>query len=544
MTFFKYRVWCIALFLIILSAQNMRGQDTAPAASDTLQMLNKLKLEQEALRNELDSLTLRIDAMSQKYAQSDTGKVDPQMDSQLKSLIKSKAELEYKLGILSDKIIRAQPEMDTFHPVAEDSSKRSDNSSISWGDDDEAEPGADDSDGQFDLKMDFNKKYSSSFPLPFPVMTPFGQTFLRYNRVEGLYLGVGKAKKLYWNSKPKIVGIGSAGYGFLNHRWRYSLGLYLPLYLENQIIEFGGEGHSFTDSKDSWIIDRDENTTMAFFAREDFMDYFSREGFSITTGWYMRDMSGINTKAVVAYLHDSYKNMDKKAKWSLFGGDKVFRPQPYTPASNINSIELILGMSTLPASSYTNSGWNIEFTMENAGGFAKGDFDFTQMVLDARRFQPLTAWLNLNLRARFGASDGIVPFQRQFEIGGVSTLPGYHFKEFYGSHVGLFNAEIIFNGSNAVETEGWVQTVLSMANIIFFFDAGSTNSNSVTAVATEDVTLGSLDASFKKNFVLNNWKTDIGFAFGNPDGSTRIGIAWALDKPSVGMLVLRFSRPF
>ena len=537
MTLIKYRPWFFAFLLIVLSSQGMRGQDSVPASSDSLRMLNELKLDQVRLSNRLDSLTSQIDALSRKYSQSDSATVDEQM----RTLMKDKAELEYKISILSDKIIKAQPEMDSTMRVPDDGK---DHDAFSWDDDDEAAPGTGDPDGQFDIKMDFNKKYASTFPLPFPVLTPFAQTFFRYNRVEGLYLGVGKAKKLYWNSKPKIVGTGSAGYGFLNHRWRYSLGLYLPLYFENQIVEFGGEGHSLTDSKDSWIIDRDENTTMAFFAREDFMDYFSREGFSITTGWYRRGLSGINTKAVVAYVHDSYKTMDEKAKWSLFGGGKVFRPQPFTPTSNINSMELVLGLSTLSTAS-SASGWNVDFTMESAGGFAKGDFDFTQMVLDVRRFQPVAEWLNLNLRARFGASDGVIPAQRQFEIGGVSTLPGYRFKEFYGgSHVGLFNAEFIFNGSNAVDTEGWVQTILSMANIILFFDAGSTNANSVQVVAAQDVTLGSLDASFKKNFVLNNWKTDIGFAFGNPDGSTRIGIAWALDKPSVGMLVLRFSRPF
>ncbi len=544
MIYYNYRTTFLALFFLLLFSQGMRAQDNVFAPSkgslDTARLLNDLKIEQEHLRGEIDSLRQQIEAWVQK---------NPQMDSattaeQVKSLMKDVADREYKLELLTDKIIKAQPDIDSLGPVPGAEVEKNERSSFSWDEDDDSESGESDVDDQFNVKMDFNKKYSSSFPLPFPITTPFGQTFMRYNRVEGLYLGIGKGKKLYWNSKPKIVGTGSAGYGFSNHRWRYSLGLYLPVYLESNIIEFGGEGHSYTDSKDSWIIDRDENTLMAFFAREDFMDYFSREGFSISTGWYRRGMDGLNTKAVVAYVHDSYNPMVDKAKWSLFGGDKVFRDQPSTPKSNLNSIEVVLGISTLPPSSYMHQGWNVDFTMESAGGFTKGDFSFTQMVLDVRRFQPLAEWLNLNLRARFGASDGIVPFQREFEIGGVSTLPGYRFKEFYGSHVGLFNAELILKGSSALNAEGWVTEVLSIANIILFFDAGATNENSVKAVTTQDVTLGSLDASINKNFVLNDWKTDIGFAFGNPDGSVRIGIAWALEKPSPAMLVLRFSRPF
>jgi len=163
------------------------------------------------------------------------------------------------------------------------------------------------------------------------------------------------------------------------------------------------------------------------------MDYFSREGFTISDGWYRRDVNALNTKAVIAYIHDSYKPMDELAGWSVFGGAKDFRPQPYTPKKQHQQRRDCAGNVTLPPTSYMQHGWNVAFTLGARAVLAQGDFNFTQMVLDARRFQPIAEWLNLNLRARFGASDGIVPFQRQFEIGGVSTLPVTVIRNFMGA---------------------------------------------------------------------------------------------------------------
>jgi outer membrane protein assembly factor BamA len=396
-----------------------------------------------------------------------------------------------------------------------------------------------------DLVDTFSQRYPNAVSSNFPLQPPLEGSFIRYNRVEGLYIGAGQTKKLYWITQPFITSTGSLGYGFTSHTWRYSLGLYKPIYLDNMIVEFGGEGHSLTDSKDQWLIGREENTLMAFFAREDFMDYYTKRGFSASLGWHARYDEGYQTRFTAAYMHDTYRSMDRGTNWSLFGGGKVFRENPAVNESNINSLFFTAGVSNASKVWRQLTGWDVYAGYEIAGGVTKGDFDFTQIVVDARRYQPLGDFVNFNVRARFGASNGTLPLQRAFELGGVSTLPGYRFKEFGGSHIALLNTELIFNSSFADNIKGWANWLLRSVNLILFADFGVTNTPDM--LVARDFTSGAIDASLSDgltSLTKNRVKSDAGFAIGSSDGDFRIGLAWRLDEAHSPNLVVRFTRPF
>jgi hypothetical protein len=77
----------------------------------------------------------------------------------------------------------------------------------------------------------------------------------RYNRVEGLFLGIGSNKRYYWDDQRSYSLFGSVGYGFKSHAWRGNLGLSRQFAFDDgQMFEIEGEGHSLTDSKDEWLI--------------------------------------------------------------------------------------------------------------------------------------------------------------------------------------------------------------------------------------------------------------------------------------------------
>ncbi len=65
----------------------------------------------------------------------------------------------------------------------------------------------------------------------------------RYNRVEGVFLGLGSEKKYYWDGERNWNMYGSAGWGVKSHTWRGNLGLARQFaILTNEgsgIIEFG-----------------------------------------------------------------------------------------------------------------------------------------------------------------------------------------------------------------------------------------------------------------------------------------------------------------
>jgi len=406
----------------------------------------------------------------------------------------------------------------------------------------------DDDDAQFSFKPQIYRKYPGSFGGVFPVDTRLGETIFRYNRVEGVYIGLAQPKRLYWHSKPRVVGAGSIGYGFANHRWRYGLGLYLPLYFSDMILEFGGEGHSFTDSKDQWTVNRDENTFAALLASEDYMDYFSREGFSASVAWHYRGPESLYLRASGAYVHDTYDNMGRRTDWSVFGGNKKFRPQPLINPGNLNSIVFSAAISTTPHVSRELHGWHAQASFESAGGFAGGDSEFRQLIIDIRRFQPVIPYVNVNVRARAGVSDGLLPLQRSLDLGGVGTLPGYRHKEFSGTQAALFNLEFIFRNPVFEDARGWAAELLGGLNLIAFYDAGITDAVDPARILNSSGHMnGAVDAALGYSFLEGRWHSDIGVAVGSADGDTRIGVAWPLTHTGLSngpRFILRLARPF
>jgi hypothetical protein len=539
------RIGLLLFIISVLGFQQAQAQ-VDPVAHDSLRAVEQIRIEQKTLTQELDRLTEELSKLQEEESSAER-------DSRIADIESRIAKTEKRLQILESGTDTGAPSPDENGLEAPDEDWDEWEENEGWSDDDtgweENEEWSwwQDGDGneeQFDVESNFFKKYPGDFPWMFPMTTRLHESFFRYNRVEGVYIGLAQPKRLYWHSQPWLVSTASLGYGFANHTWRYSLGLYFPIYLEDQIIEIGAEGHSLTDSKDQWSFDRDENTLTAIIAREDFLDYFEREGFSISAAWYYRGEDELSTRASIGYVHDTYGNMNRETDWSVFGGDKHFRPNPMIHDGNINSLVFSAGVTTLASIDERSHGWDAQLQYEMAGGFAAGDFEFTQIIADIRRYQPLSEHLNLNLRARAGMSDGLLPQQRGFELGGPGTLPGYRFKEFSGSHVALLGAEFIIRSSIVGNARGWAKNVLRNSNIIFFANAGSTNDALPRFDTGSDLTRGAFDVKLSDDFNLNNWKSDVGVAFGSADGSFRIGAAWRLDRAESATFILRLSRPF
>ena len=98
-----------------------------------------------------------------------------------------------------------------------------------------------------------------------------------------------------------------------------------------------------------------------------------------------------------------------------------------------------------------------------------GDFDFTQAVIDVRRFQPLSEYDKINVRVRAGSLEGDYIPQKSFEIGGANTLPAYSFKEFAGNRMLLGNFEYVLSGRLMEDEFFWPSSL----NFIAFADAGA-----------------------------------------------------------------------
>jgi outer membrane protein insertion porin family len=105
------------------------------------------------------------------------------------------------------------------------------------------------------------------------------------------------------------------------------------------------------------------------------------------------------------------------------------------------------------------SGWYHSFSMEKAGGFLGGDYDFTKYnltlrtyistkfvgdVVDIGSIKKITDNLSkgvLALRAMGGLADTNLPSFAEYRVGGMNTVRGYDFGEFSGDKSLVFNVE-------------------------------------------------------------------------------------------------------
>lgn len=356
----------------------------------------------------------------------------------------------------------------------------------------------------------------------------------RYNRVEGLFLGAGSEKKYYWDSQRSYSLYGSAGYGFKSHSWRGNLGLSRQFSIDDgQLLEIEVEGHRLTDTKDEWLIGVQENTAAAILIHEDYRDYFRRDGFGVNIG-YATQQDYLTTQVKTGYLMDDYRSMENQTEWSLFGGDKRFRPNPMIDGGSMHSILTSAGMSTVTSTMYGPEGWSALATVEIADKNLGGSFTFNRYIVDIRRYQPLGPYDNLNVRVRVGTSDGALPLQKTFEIGGLGTVQGYPFKGEMGNRMLLMNAELIVNGDFLGDLSFWPSWLMRGINLLVLTDAGF--------VRTVDN--GALWTSGFNGIGFSDFRHDVGAGVATRSGSFRMAYVWRTDRSEPAHFVFRFSRPF
>src|SRR5581483_9593575 len=116
----------------------------------------------------------------------------------------------------------------------------------------------------------------------------------------------------------------------------------------------------------------------------------------------------------------------------------------------------------------------------------------------------------VGVRAIGGWSEGVLPPQREFAIGGIGSVHGYEFKESIGDTIALLNVEYAV---------GWRRGLKAVG----FFDAGRTTS----AVRTN-----------------SPWLRGVGFGFAIAD-AVRLDFGYKVEAiPSSLQVLLRFGRTF
>lgn len=350
----------------------------------------------------------------------------------------------------------------------------------------------------------------------------------RYNRVEGLFLGanVPPARKLNSNFVDLDVN-GYFGYGFATKKWRFEGNAELWLFGRSGP-SLGTTVYNLTDTRDEWIIPTEENSLAAFLIREDFQDYFQREGH----GFYIQEHFTSKFVAQFGYFEDKYASLEKNTNWSIFGGEKRFRFNPEIDAGRLKSYKAQVTLDTRDDLQSPFSGWYISGRgLWSRDGMAT-NFNYNRFIIDIRRYIPLRYGENFDIRLRAGSGNGVLPRQDLFYLGGLSSLRGFEYKNFAGNRMVLTNIEYRVGNNSRRFRNNWL---LDSMNLIFFFDSGL-----------------AWFADSKKNYnegfdqlTWNKLHSNIGIALTDDEGRVRLNFAKSVDAgPSDVIVTFRINRAF
>jgi len=352
-----------------------------------------------------------------------------------------------------------------------------------------------------------------------------GREFIvRYNRVEGPFIAWRLPHAYDRYREAYDFGLYSeVGYGLKSTDWRYQIGVEFSAFSSlpretSYRLMLGTEFHDLTDTQDAWIIPQWENSLAAFLFKKDSYDFYRRSGWSI----YLTQRFGGVLQLTGRFQSDDFESLLQHADWSLFG-DEDFRDNPAADEGRINSLRGELRIDTRDGRRSPSRGWLIDGLAERAGGDFEGDYEFERYRIDVRRYQPLRRYERIDLRFRAGTSTESLPSQYFYDLGGLSTLRGYDFKEFTGDRMLLVNVEYRVNAERR-----WGDTWIfdDYLQPLVFFDAGAAWSEG-ESLDTEDV------------------QKSAGLAFASENDDLRISFAKPLDKDDHMIAVsLRVSRPF
>jgi len=349
---------------------------------------------------------------------------------------------------------------------------------------------------------------------------------VRYNRVDGLYLG-GELPRKRFHRGLDIDFFGFGGYALKGKTWQYQAGTDLSAGGAYRFA-VGAELHDFTASQDEWIIPEEENSLAAALINEDFRDYYRRDGYSFFAAQHL----GRWMKLTAEYRNENHLSLPNKTDWSLFANKKRFRANPAIDEGKLVSYWGQIKFDTRDSESHPRRGWFMTIEGETSRPDLNGEFDFDRVLVDLRRYQPMGYGKTIDLRLRAGTGRGELPQQYLFDLGGISTLRGYRFKEFTGDRMVMGNLEYRLNsGSSRLHGIPLVKEF----NLVLFADAG-------LAWFADD------NSAPDKSFDALNWrdlKTDVGVALTDRDGQVRLNFAKRTDVGHQDIVVtFRLNRDF
>jgi hypothetical protein len=339
-----------------------------------------------------------------------------------------------------------------------------------------------------------------------------------YNRVDPLRLGLDYQIQ---DPRTRLPRLGARlEYATGRQVWLYGVQLEQPL-ATGAGTAVGVSMARATDHNRLQQVDDFENSLAFLLGRQDYRDYFEREGFG---GYFSTRVLGLSTLSV-ELRNDRYRSLVARAGTpSWFHGGRDLRSNPPVVDGEARTAAVRLERAPHPTPR-PRAGLGHELELETAGGHLGGDFRYRRGLADVRALVRTSPATTLALRLVGGSGmAGDLPPQREFVAGGPDGLRAHSVSAFHGNQLVLMKAEY------TVELwhlhSGGFEGGLSA---ITFLDAGRAWNNPSHA--------WDIDAQ--------RLAVDGGFGLGTAEDNLRVYFAKNLREPDSGFVIsARLRRPF
>jgi hypothetical protein len=340
---------------------------------------------------------------------------------------------------------------------------------------------------------------------------------LDYNRVDQLRIGAGWEAQRPQTLLPRFGA--RLEYATGRKRWLWGVQVEQPLAPPSRLV-LGASAVRRTDHGDLQHVDDVENTLALLLGRQDYRDYFEREGAGAYLAWRVPDLSTLS----LHLRHDRWRSLGtNRGTRSWFHRDRPLRDNPAIDEGESRSV--IARSERLARQTHrTRGGFYHWIEVERSGRALGGDFSYTRALADLRSVMRLSPSASLSLRAVAGATTaGELPRQRSFAVGGVDGLRAHAFGETRGDQMVLGQSEVSI-GLWPLRSETFQADLQAIA----FVDFGRAWAN---PERTWDVNRQQLEV-------------DGGFGLATAEDEMRVYVARDLRREGDFVISVRLQRPF
>ena len=255
---------------------------------------------------------------------------------------------------------------------------------------------------------------------------------------------------------PKPFIFGTMSYALRTEFPNYRLGGGV-LFGEKSSLTYSVQIHRLTSARDrDLLLSGSEQFLRAFFDAG-FQDYYTRQGGVMALQWQHASLKHTLGLSLLLEEHESIRE-DSTSYFRIgtssyhLGTD--LRPNSPIYDGRMHSISLKYDFDTRQDTkiSYNlrnranNNEWYNTFLVEHSNPDLGSTYHFTRFIMHLRNYHPIgDDRIDTRLKVGLASTSYMLPYQRQFVLGGTGTLRGYSLYEFVGNHGFLFNLEYAHN---------------------------------------------------------------------------------------------------